>query len=380
MCLTTPVLTACVDTPTPTPSPSPPHTVTLSPGTDFELPAPVYFLRDGQVWRLARDGKTQQQITREAEAVESFDVSPVGGALVYVTNNTLIHTDALGENRQVLLPGPALPLVGDELAALNDRDYITGKIATPMWSPDGERIAYIQNGLNLMTVSSGEVQTVHPNGFIPEQGEATDRLVIASVISWSPNGQHLLVVFYSYPLRSIYYQKVGVKTLSGSLSTVWECVACTFGWHSDSQAFYLGNPSFGGCEALSRCIAADGRCTLIGQDVPARRAYFYAYPHVPGQDEVYVFIATSPDPGDPPRGFKLYRVDSNGGGMTALRTDEHSIQVALWASDSRGVLIVTASASDEIPADTLVWLPVDGGPATRLPVTGCQMLHWGTGT
>jgi hypothetical protein len=52
-----------------------------------------------QIWCLARDGKTQQQITREAAAVESFDVSPVDGALVYVPHNTLIHTDALGEYR-----------------------------------------------------------------------------------------------------------------------------------------------------------------------------------------------------------------------------------------------------------------------------------------
>jgi hypothetical protein len=229
----------------------------------------------------------------------------------------------------------------------------------------------------VMTVSSGEVQTVHPNGFIPEQGEATDRLVIASVISWSPDGQHLLVMFYSYPLRSVYDQRVALKTLSGYLSTVWDGISCTFGWHGDSQVFYLGNPSFGGSEALSRCTVAQVRCTCIGQDVPARTAYFYAYPYVTNQDEVYVFMATSPDRGEPPRAFRLYRMGSGGGNISALRTDEHSIRAALWANDGRGVLIVTASASDEIPADTLVWLPVDGSPAIRLPVTGSQMLRWG---
>jgi len=103
MCLTTSVLTACVDTPPP--SPSPPHTVTPQPETDFELPAPVYFLREGQVFRLSRDGETQQQITREAVAVESFDVSPVDGALVYVAGNALIHQAALwaDDSRGVLV-------------------------------------------------------------------------------------------------------------------------------------------------------------------------------------------------------------------------------------------------------------------------------------
>jgi hypothetical protein len=376
MCLTTSVLAACVETPTP--SSSPPYPVTPQPEADFELPAPVYFLREGQIWCLARDGKTQRQITHEAAAVESFDVSLVDGALVYVTHNTLIHTDALGEYRRVLLSGPALPPVEDELAGLNARDHIIGKIGTPTWSPDGERIAYVQNGLNVMAVSSGEVQTVHPNGFIPEQGEATDRLVIASVISWSPDGQHLLVVVYSYPLDSVDYQKVAIKTLSSYLSAVRECVSCTFAWRGDSQVFYLGNPSYGGSEALSRYTVAEGRCTFIGQDVPARTAYFYAYPHVASQDEVYVFMATSPARWEAPEVFRLYRVGSDGGGTTALRTDEHAIQTALWARDGRGVLIVTGgSASGEIAADTLVWLSVDGTPAITLPVTGSQMLRWG---
>jgi Tol biopolymer transport system component len=377
MCLTTSVLAACGGTPAP--SPSPPHTRTLQPGTDFELPAPVYFLRGGQIWRLAADGQTQQQITRETAAVESFDVSPGDAALVYVAGNALVHTDALGEDRQVLLSGPALPPVADKLAALNNRERISGKIGTALWSPAGDRIAYTQNGLQVMALPSGEVQTAHPNGYIPEQGEATDRLVIASVISWSPDGQHLLVVFYSYRLDSIYHQKVGLKTLSGSLSTVGDCVSCTFGWQPDSQVFYLANPSFGGSEALSRCTVADGRCTWIGQDVPARTAFFYGYPHAPNSDEVYVFTGTSPDRGQPPEAFRLYRVGSNGGGIIELRKDEQTIQTALWARDHRGALAVTASAADDIPAGSLVWLPVDGSATIRLPVAGSQMLRWGAG-
>jgi hypothetical protein len=139
----------------------------------------------------------------------------------------------------------------------------------------------------------------------------------------------------------------------------------------------MANPSRGGSEALSRCTVVDGRCTWIGQDVPARTAYFYAYPHVPSQDEVYVFMATGPDPREPPGAFRLYKVGPDGGGTAALRTDEHAIQMALWANDNRGVLIVTASSTDEIPSGTLLWLPVDDSPAVRLPVLGSKMLRWG---
>ena len=374
MCLTTTLLAACTST---TPLPLPIPTDKPQPQADFQLPAPVYLLREGQIWRLEHDGITQRQITHEPAPVNSFDVSPVDGGLVYVSGNALIYADAYGENRQVLVAGPDLPVVTDDLAACNDKHHITGKISTPVWSPDGRRIAYIQSGLNVMTRSSGEVEIAHPNDVIPDQGEVTDRRVIASVISWSPDGQRLLVTTYGYPLRSLYYRDIAVKTLSGYLSTIKECFACTSAWSADSQTFYLGDPLWGGQDALSRCAVEDMGCTLIGLDIPARTAYFYAYPHVYNQDEIYVFMGISHDTGEPPVTFKLHRVQSDGHGTTELRTDEYAIQTALWANDHSGVLIVPTSPSGTTPPDSLMWLSVDGSPAVTLSFTGAQMLRWG---
>ncbi len=369
LCAATSVLAAC--------TPSSPRTPTPPPLPDFILPAPIYFLREGQIWRLACSGQTAHQITHEATAVESFDVSPADGSLVYVTDNTLIHTTARGEDRQVLLSGPTLPPIEDELTARNDRAHIIGAIATPVWSPDGKRIAYIQNGLNALTIATREVESLHSNDSIPEQAEPSDRLVLSSVISWSPDGQHLLITLYHYPLRSIYDQKAALKTLDDYLITLGDGFGCTFGWSQDSQTFYRGNASLGGSGALSRC-GIDGRCAYIGQDVPARTAFFYAYPHVAGPDRLYVFMGMSRSPVAVPEAFKLYRVQPDGYGTTALRTDEQVTRTALWADDGRGVLIVTAAAFGEVPADTLVWLPADDSPAIPLPVTGAQTLHWGS--
>jgi hypothetical protein len=379
LCLTLSLLVAC--TPAPSPDPLPTGTAPLQAtepaAVAFSLPAPLYYLREGQVWRLAQDGESQQQITHEAAPVDSFDVSPIDSALVYVTGNSLIHADADGENRRVLMAGPELPPVADELARLNDRAYIAGQIRTPVWSPDGERIAYVQNGLNAMVVSNGKVRVIHPNDFFPEEGEVSDRRVIDSAISWAPDGQHLLVMVYTYPLDSIYYRDVALKTLFGYLSMKGECYQCTFAWSGDSQHFFLGNPFEGGQGALTRCDIADGRCTLIALDIPARKAYFYAYPHSLNPDGALVFMASSPSPEEPPEMFKMFRVQSDGYGTVQLREDEWSIQTALWARDSRGVLIVTGSAGGDVPPDTLVWLPVDGGPAIPLPVTGARVLRWG---
>jgi hypothetical protein len=130
-------------------------------------------------------------------------------------------------------------------------------------------------------------------------------------------------------------------------------------------------------DALGRYDMTRGQLRLIGQYVPARTAYFYAYPHSPHQDEVYFFMATAPDTGEVPDMFKMYKAGVEGYGMTALRTDEYAIQTALWARDGSGALIVTSSVSNGIEAGTLLWLAVDGGPAVPLPVTGARTLRWG---
>jgi hypothetical protein len=89
-------------------------------------------------------------------------------------------------------------------------------------------------------------------------------------------------------------------------------------------------------------------------------------------------MASSADPGDPPATFQMVRGPADGwGSPTPLRTDTWPIETALWATDSSGALVVTASASNGVPADTLVWLPVDGGPAIVLLVTGPRTLRWG---
>jgi hypothetical protein len=65
------------------------------------------------------------------------------------------------------------------------------------------------------------------------------------------------------------------------------------------------------------------------------------------------------------------------GSPTPLRTDTWPLETALWATDSSGALIVTSSVSNGVQADTLVWLPVGGGPAIVLPITGPRILCWG---
>src|SRR5262245_24986297 len=57
-----------------------PPTATVAPTTEQGseralLPAPLYFLNKGQVWRLEQDGKTLHQLTSDPLEISDFDIS-----------------------------------------------------------------------------------------------------------------------------------------------------------------------------------------------------------------------------------------------------------------------------------------------------------------
>lgn len=120
--------------PSAAPSPKPIATAAVSAEPSAAasvLPAPLLFMREGQIVRLERDGKTVTPITNEQPgqpdilAVTDFDVSPADGSLAYIVQgsgaNTLVRTDAQGQQRTVLLE--------------------TAAVSMPRWSPDGAQIA-----------------------------------------------------------------------------------------------------------------------------------------------------------------------------------------------------------------------------------------------
>ncbi|MEP7188819.1 MAG: hypothetical protein ABI901_06500, partial [Roseiflexaceae bacterium] len=63
-----PVPTATAPAPTSAPQP------TAQPTAAALLPAPVYLLDNGQIWRMERDGQTRRQLTFESSDIYDFDV------------------------------------------------------------------------------------------------------------------------------------------------------------------------------------------------------------------------------------------------------------------------------------------------------------------
>ncbi len=339
------------------------------PGASF-LPAPLFFIMDGQVYRLARDGFALSRVTDEPFPVESFDVSPVTGHVVLVAGNSLILLERNGE-RRVLLSGPELPPAETGVEPFNDRFRVAGRIATPRWSPDGGSIAFVHDGLIAMELPSGVVTTVHSNNQLPPPGENWDALVFRSVEEWSPDGERILVTTYNFPLTSLHHVSMGIKELSGhrGLFHVAES-AVSFGWSGDGQELYLGNPDFGGQSSLCRLGPPDWSCLLLGEEVPARNYWFYSHPCVAHDGDVSVFVSMGQDPVSSQGWYTLYRVDHRGFGMTALREERFTVSDALWAPSGIGVLLV----DDQ---QRLSWIPAGDGRIRNLPVSGASMLRWG---
>ena len=117
------------------------------------LPHAVYFLSDMggdglQVWRLDADSITQTQITFEPGGVTGFDVSPVDGRVAYTTNNQIYVVDANGADRRLLADGGPVDNSSEDF-------HYHRKISGLSWSPDGQRLAYGQNGINLYQLGEG---------------------------------------------------------------------------------------------------------------------------------------------------------------------------------------------------------------------------------
>jgi hypothetical protein len=344
-------------------------TATTPPAGDAVLPRAAYFLAgDGQIWRLAVDGRTLTQITDERAAVTEFDVSPVDEALVYVTENTLIRVDADGGGRTVLLTGPAL--TGAE------GEGVTSTLGGPLWSPDGQQIAFGLNGVNLLPAAGGTPQMIQASDAVP-QTRTLARFY--RPYAWSPDGARLVMQVFFWQEGLVYAVKDVSQPAAAPLEITAAC--CEPVWSRDGQSLYFYGTDVEGYNppGLWRVNAATGAAeTLLeGRDPNSPTVRTVRYPYEAADGTLYFWMsAQTPDANfvyPQPAQYQLFALPAGATvGVTPTLVRGDSLPVAYggaeWAEN--GTLVSLADAQGVTPGGPLVWVALDGGAVVEVPAEG----------
>jgi hypothetical protein len=315
---------------------SPAPTLTL-------LPYSMYYINnDGarlqQVYRLERDGVTVTQVTFEPANVDDYDVSRLNGSVVYVSNNQLLWVNADGSDRRLLLDG----------GPIDPNNGFLSNINGPVFSPNGETIAYGYNGLTFYSLATGQSNLLIPDS-IEDSGNG---FVFPRELIWpelySADGTRLIVTlgYYEGASSAIYYPNGGALVrLSGDEGALICCGETEL--TSDGSAFYAANPFIGMfAPGMWRVDAATGATTSLLSS-PAGAPINAADDPFPAPDgNLYYFYASLPatDPGPIRIPLQLVRSALDGvTNRTVLRPETFELMnEALWAPD--GSFVVTAMA------------------------------------
>jgi hypothetical protein len=308
------------------------------------LPHSMYFLNtDGtglaQVYRLEKDGKTVTQLTFEPAKVEGYDVSLVDGSVAYVTDNKIYTVNADGSNRSMIVDG----------GPTDPNDAFVNHINGPLWSPDGQTIAYGFRGINLYSIAGGQSTTVLADNLKTENGFTFGEVNIP--ISYSPNGAKLLIRIV--PLAS----DGGMIAVfnPGDKSLVRLSVCCSLQWSGDSNALYGANSAYNPfvSPGLWRVDGSNGTITDLIPSLTASDTIlnFASAPFLSPDGFLYFFYATQPftkqDQVDRPP-LRLVRSEVDGvTNRTVLRPETFELMnEALWAPDASFVITAMTSSQD----------------------------------
>ena len=349
-----------------------------SPADDVDksqpLPHALYYLALDeadiyQVWRLERDGITQVQVTFELTKVKEYTVSPIDGRVAYVVGNQVYITNADGSGRTLLVDGGVLE---------SDLDHYIKMISGLCWSPDGNMLAFGQNGINLYSFPDGTSNHVLTSEFEELEGGGVYPQRMYFPESWSPDGKKLLV-----NVSYIEGGTLGVLDLSTGNAVLLGAgnVCCQAVWSVDNNSVFVGSPWLGMISSgLWRYdISTGAETTLLPTTDVDGTLNFAGWPlQLPSGELMYFFNNTPEIPaGDLP--LTLVRAASDGvSGRVQVRPEKWVFYEVLWAAN--GSLFVAVEPYVAEPAypqtGTIVLYDAAGGPPVPLANDGYE-LKWG---
>lgn len=311
------------------------------------LPHSLYFIGKDNAWvdqvfRLERDGRTKTQLTFEPAGVEEYDVSPVDGSIALIANNQLLLAGSDGSNRRVLMDG------GPKES--------NAPVTRPVFSPNGETIAYAHNGLNLYSVSTGVSNLVIEDQYgepLPEGQRLPIEIYMPE--RYSPDGTKLLLALGHWevaPSHAVYVPATNELVRYKEGEEYIYCCSFHGGpvWAPDGSSF-VGVASAHDYAYLSGALwkidAVTGEVTTV---VPIRDSSgllnLPKEPYLAPDGQLYFFYGNYSDAYgyfDAPVQHLVRAQPESGTGIAVLRNENFRLmEEALWAPDASFVIVATA--------------------------------------
>jgi hypothetical protein len=346
--------------------------------TGISLPRSLYYLGTDsagllQVFRIETDGMTHQQVTSEPVTVNDYDVSRIDGSVAYVANNQLLLVNADGSNRRLLVDG----------GPVDPNNPFISTISSPVFSPDGQTLAYGYQGLRLYSFSASDseliledqIDDVGGGLFVPRELYSPER--------YSPDGTKLLITlgYYEGASSAVYYPATNalVRLVGGEGALI--CCDDTE-WSSDSSSVYAANPTMGMFSSgLWRVDAATGEVTTLIQGDAGGGNYNVAdEAYLAPDGQLYFLFATVPAPEGIITRSPLQIVRSAPDavtGRTVLSTEDFQLlNEALWAPDASFLVAVIAPSQEIYQGGQARIVYLDGRPSVEL-APSAQQMKWG---